>query len=123
MCDTLTEQMLWDQDHESDVAKRLIEETIRDLKYKPGYRFAWQQRQDGNIELHLHTPPLPNAQASGVVTLDRMEFFPVESFQTKAAVEDRFIELIRGWEIHEMFEWIVFRGQQFRDPHIGEINL
>jgi hypothetical protein len=118
MCESEIEQI----DRGSERAKRIIAEVIQTITYKPGYTFTWDQCDDGRFLFYLHTPAIQDAKhVDRKFTIRRFEYFLIESCQTQADVRQCFIDLILGWEKHELYEWLKFDGKQFKDPHIEEL--
>lgn len=122
MCDSVTEQLEYDRDHASLTAERCVTKVLGSLKYKPGYAFTWEHCENTWIKLILVTPTIVDATKNQLIFVTRRQYLDPETCQTIEGVRAGVLLLIRGWELHEMFEWLKFDDQRVKDPHEDELD-
>jgi hypothetical protein len=98
-----------------------LEEWIGQVRYKPGWQFDLVSDHTLGDWALMVSAPVPNAYADDPATtwtrITSVHRIPKEIITT----EDQFVDWLRhvviGVEVHEVDEFLRFKGVQVRDPH------
>lgn len=92
---------------------------IEGYTYKPGYKLsAWSD--GGTVTVNMYIPvPDSTTPEHKMVDITYTHRISVCSFmfRDKGAVHYFMNEFFRGWELHEMNEWVRYEGKLLNDPH------
>lgn len=110
----------------SGVACVDMAQVVADFTYKPGVRLELEEdrvrKPYGSIlRVHVDTVDTRRLPAINPLELAHQTVVPEECYISEKFAKSFVRQCIRNMELHEMDEWLRYRGELLHDPHDGKV--